>query len=208
MPATVPLERPALAVPEPLNDGFVRLMDACFQPDEYVAIAPAGESDEGEIAPRRGVTLTAAVWKSRVQAKGGIERVFGTKLGLFLRINPMRKDGATNEDVTAFRHVLVEFDCDQAGEPIPKEEQYHAIMASGMPVSALIDSGNKSLHAWVRVDAPDEMEYKRRVAIIWDWFAGLNLDKQNRNPSRLSRCPDGRRTVEGDVRRQRLSVWT
>ena len=32
----------------------------------------------------------------------------------------------------------------------------------------------------------------------------MNLDKQNRNPSRLSRCPDGRRTVDGDVRRQRL----
>ena len=203
-PATAPQERPAMAVPDPMDDGFVRLIDACFKPDEFVAIAPAGETDEGEIAPRRGVTLTAAVWKSRVQAKGGIERVFGTKLGLFLRINPMHKEGATNEEVAAFRHVLVEFDRDPAGEPIPKEEQYHAILASGMPVSALIDSGNKSLHAWVRVDAPDEKEYKRRVAIIWDWFAGLNLDKQNRNPSRLSRCPDGRRTVDGDLRRQRL----
>ena len=73
-----------------------------------------------------------------------------------------------------------------------------------MPVSALIDSGNKSLHAWMRVDAPDEAEYKRRVAIIWEWFSGINLDKQNRNPSRLSRCPDGWRTVDGDVRRQCL----
>ena len=116
----------------------------------------------------------------------------------------MRKDGAKNEDVTAFRHVLVEFDRDKAGKPIPKEEQYHAVVASGMPVSALIDSGNKSLHAWIRVDAPDEKEYKRRVAIIWEWFSGINLDKQNRNPSRLSRCPDGWRTVDGDVRRQCL----
>jgi len=202
--ATTPQERPALAVPEPMDDGFVRLIDACFNPDEFVAIAPAAETDEGEIAPRRGVTLTASEWKTRVIKKGGMDRVFGTKLGLFLRINPMRKDGATNEEVAAFRHVLVEFDRDQAGEPIPKEEQYHAILASGMPVAALIDSGNKSLHAWVRVDAPDEMEYKRRVAIIWDWFSGLNLDKQNRNASRLSRCPDGRRTVDGDIRRQSL----
>ena len=116
----------------------------------------------------------------------------------------MVKDGAKNEDVIAFRHVLVEFDRDEAGKPIPKEEQYHAVVASGMPVSALIDSGNKSLHAWIRVDAPDEKEYKRRVAIIWEWFSGINLDKQNRNPSRLSRCPDGWRTVDGDVRRQSL----
>ena len=203
-PAVARSERSVMAVPAPVDGGFVRLIDACFQPDEFVSIAPAAESDEGEIVPRRGVTLTAGEWKSKVAAKGGIDRVFSTKLGLFIRINPTCKGGAKNEDVTAFRHVLVEFDRDEAGKLIPKEEQYHAVMASGMPVSALIDSGKKSLHAWIRVDAPDEKEYKRRVAVIWDWFSGINLDKQNRNPSRLSRCPDGWRTVDGDVRRQSL----
>lgn len=203
-PPAVHRERSTLALPLRLDDGFVRLIDACFQPGEFVAIAPAAENDDSEIAPRRGVTLTAAEWKSKVATKGGIDRVFGTKLGLFLRINPMAKDGAKNEDVTAFRHVLVEFDRDETGKPIPKEEQYHAVVASGMPVAALIDSGNKSLHAWIRVDAPDEAEYKRRVETIWSWFSGLNLDRQNRNPSRLSRCPDGWRTVEGEHRRQRL----
>ena len=203
-PAPVRKERSTMALPTAVDDGFVRLIDACFQPGEFVAIAPAAESDDGEIVPRRGVTLTAAEWKSKVKAKGGIDRVFGTKLGLFLRINPMAKGGAKNEDVISFRHVLVEFDRDGAGKPIPKEEQYRAVVASGMPVAALIDSGNKSLHAWIRVDAPDEAEYKRRVEIIWGWFSGINLDRQNRNPSRLSRCPDGWRTVDGDVRRQCL----
>lgn len=203
-PTPVRHERSTMALPASVDDGFVRLLDACFLPDEFVAISPAAENEEGEIVPRRGVTLTATEWKAKVQKKGGIDRVFGTKLGLFLRINPMAKDGAKNEDVTAFRHVLVEFDRDEAGKRIPKEEQYHAVVASGMPVSALIDSGNKSLHAWIRVDAPDEAEYKRRVEIIWGWFSGINLDKQNRNPSRLSRCPDGWRTVDGDVRRQAL----
>ena len=96
-----------MALPVTIDEGFVRLLDACFQPDEFVAIAPAAENEEGEIAPRRGVTLTASEWKSKVAAKGGIDRVFGTKLGLFLRINPMTKGGAKNDDVTAFRHVLV-----------------------------------------------------------------------------------------------------
>jgi hypothetical protein len=190
-----------MALPVTIDDGFVRLLDACFQPDEFVAIAPAAESDEGGVVPRRGVTLTASEWKSKVAAKGGIDRVFSTKLGLFLRINPMTKGGAKNDDVTAFRHVLVEFDRDEAGKEIPKEEQYHAVVASGMPVAALIDSGNKSLHAWIRVDAPDEAEYKRRVEVIWGWFSGINLDKQNRNASRLSRCPDGWRTVDADPAR-------
>jgi hypothetical protein len=74
----------------------------------------------------------------------------------------MQKDGATNEDVTAFRHALVEFDRNEAGETIPKDVQFGAIVSSGLPVSVVIDSGNKSIHAWVQVDAPDAAEYRRR----------------------------------------------
>jgi RecA-family ATPase len=196
-PGTAPL-------PFPLEDGVLRLLDACFRDEEFVAIAPAAENDEGEIVPRSGVTLTAAEWKRRVAAKGGIDRCFGTRLGLFVRINPVRQGGSKNEDVTAFRHVLVEFDTGPNGAPMPKEAQHAAILASGFPVSVLIDSGNKSLHAWVRVEARDAAEYRRRVERIWDWFADLNLDRQNRNPSRLSRCPDGWRTVDDEPRQQRL----
>jgi RecA-family ATPase len=193
-----------VALPQPASDGFERLLDACFSAGEFVSIAPARENEAGEIAPTRGVTLPRDEWKQRVTTKGGIERCFSTTLGLFVRINPMKQGGAKNEDVTAFRHVLVEFDRDDSATPIPKEQQYATILASGLPVSALIDSGNKSLHAWVRVDAPDATEYRRRVDIIWDWFDGRSLDRQNKNPSRLSRCPDGRRTVDGEVRVQRL----
>jgi hypothetical protein len=56
----------------------------------------------------------------------------------------------------------------------------------------------------VRVDAPDASEYKRRVDIVWNWLDGLSLDKQNKNPSRLSRCPEGWRTVDGERRQQQL----
>lgn len=190
--------------PEPLNSGFLQLIESCFLDHEFVAIAPAAENDDGDVVPRRGVTLTAADWRAKVEAKGGIDRCFGTKLGLFVRINPMKQHGAKDSDVVAFRHALVEFDRDESGKPISKSDQYRAIVESGMPITVVIDSGNKSLHAWVRVDAPDQKEYKRRVGIIWDWFSGMSLDQQNRNPSRLSRCPEGWRTIEGEVRRQHL----
>lgn len=193
-----------VSLPAPLPEGFTCLLDVCFNAGEFIAIAPARETEEGEVAPTRGVTLSREEWKQRVTEKGGIEKCFSTTLGLFIRINPMSKGGAKNEDVRSFRHVLVEFDRDASGIAIPKEQQHAAILASGLPVSALIDSGNKSLHAWVRVDAPDAAEYRRRVDIIWDWFEGHSLDKQNKNPSRLSRCPEGRRTVDGEVRIQRL----
>jgi RecA-family ATPase len=187
-----------------MENGFLRFLETCFHPGEFVAIAPAKETEDGEIAPTRGVTLTREEWKAKATDRGGIERCFSTKLGLFIRVNPMRRNGAKNEDVTAFRHVLVEFDRDEMGAPVPKEAQYATILSSGLPVAVLIDSGNKSLHAWVRVDAPDAAEYKRRVDMIWGVFDGHALDKQNRNPSRLSRCPGGRRTVDGAVRVQKL----
>jgi RecA-family ATPase len=190
--------------PEPIESGFPELLTACFRPDEYVAISEVAEDLDGKIAPRRGVTMTVAQWNERIAKKGGIDRIFGTKLGLHFRINPMTKGGSKDADVTDFRHSLVEFDRDKDGKPIPKAEQYRRIIESGLPVAALIDSGNKSLHAIVRVDAPDEKEYKRRVDVIWKHFDGMDLDKQNRNPSRMSRCPDGWRTVDGEVRRQSL----
>ena len=51
------------------------------------------------------------------------------------------KHVSSKEHVTSFRHALVEFDRDDAGTSIPKEQQHAAILASGLPVSALIDSG-------------------------------------------------------------------
>lgn len=194
----------AMPLPEPVADGWRRLLETCFAPDEFVAIAVAGEGKDGAAVPKRGRTKTAAQWIRHIEAKGGIERAFPAKLGLYVRINPMRDGGARNEDVAAFRHVLVEFDCDAAGKPIPKEKQLAAIVTSGLPVSALIDSGNKSLHAWIRVDAPDEVKYRLRVDAVYERFKHLNLDRQNRNASRLSRCPDGYRQVGTELRRQRL----
>jgi len=191
-------------LPPPLDHGWRKLLETCFMPDEFVAIAVAGEGKDGAPVPKRGKTRTAAQWIRHIEAKGGIEEIFPAKLGLYVRINPMRDGGARNQDVAAFRHVLVEFDCDAAGKPIPKEKQLAAIVTSGLPVSALIDSGNKSLHAWIRVDAPDEAQYRLRVDAVYEKFKHLNLDRQNRNPSRLSRCPDGFRQVGSELRRQRL----
>lgn len=193
-----------IPVPPPVEGGFTKVLETCFKPEEHVSIAPATEDEDGGIIPKRGVSLSVRDWLKKVQEKGGIERCFSTPLGLFIRVNPVNPGGTRNEDVTSFRHVLVEFDRDDKGQPIPKEDQYGAIVASGLPVSAVIDSANKSLHAWVRVDAPDAAEYRRRVDIVWDWFGGLFLDRQNKNPSRLSRCPDGFRTVDGEKRQQRL----
>ncbi|MFH1067155.1 MAG: AAA family ATPase [bacterium] len=188
----------------PVGNGFIRFVKVCFKQGEYIAIAPARKGEKGEIFPSKGVTQTREEWIEKVEEKGGIEKCFQTPFGLFVRINPMMRDGSKDAHVTVYRHVLVEFDTDDHKNLIPKEKQFEAITQSKLPVAVVIDSGNKSLHAWVRVDASNAEEYKRRVEIIWRYFENQFLDKKNKNPSRLSRCPDGRRTVNGEIRSQRL----
>ena len=60
-----------------------------------------------------------------------------------------------------------------------------------LPIAALVHSGGKSLHAIVRVDAKDAGQYRKRVEYLYEKLAeeGLEADRQNKNPSRLSRMP-------------------
>jgi RecA-family ATPase len=107
----------------------------------------------------------------------------------------MKTGGKSDVDVTNFRHVLVEFDLDEKGNPIPKELQFGALIDSGLPISCIIDSGNKSLHGWVKIEAPGRQEYDRRRDLVWDHFKTHHLDPQNKNPSRYSRAPGVERKI-------------
>ena len=197
----------AVTLPEPEVDGFKAILLKAFEEGEGVCVGATSERDDGSRAPEVGVTNTREFWLDKLSKKGSIEKIFSTKEGLFLRVNPMKIASGTrngNDDVTSFRHVLVEFDKDKDGETIPKEKQFGALLASNLPITAILDSGNKSVHAWVRVDASDKEQYNERVDEVYALFDQNDLDTQNRNPSRYSRCPDGKRTVEGEVRYQRL----
>lgn len=199
----IPQARP-VPLPEAIAQGFEPFLLAAFKAGEFVAIAATKEQEDGTRTPERGVTLERDAWIERVKAKGGIDKVFTGKGGLFVRVNPIKQGGAMNEDVTHFRHVLVEFDSDGEGERIPKEKQLGVILASGLPITCIINSGNKSVHAWVRVDAKDAAEFKERAEAVYSLFEGHHLDQANKNPSRLSRCPDGWRTVDDERTQQQL----
>ena len=74
-----------------------------------------------------------------------------------------------------------------------------------LPCAALVYSGGKSVHAIVKVDAPDYAEYRRRVDYLYSACQknGLTIDQQNRNPSRLSRMPG---ILRGDKRQVLLET--
>lgn len=119
---------------------------------------------------------------------GDIGAVFGDydkNAGAWIRVNPLDGKGIKNENVTDFRYALVEAD------EMTIEQQNAVIRELELPVAVLMYSGGKSVHAVVRIDAPNYDEYRKRVDFLYNICRknGLKLDKQNRNPSRLSRMP-------------------
>lgn len=105
--------------------------------------------------------------------------------GMWLCVNPTDGNGRKIENITSWRWVLIESD------EMPEEQQIDWLCESGLPIATICTSGGRSVHALVRVDAPDLTEYKRRTRLIFDWCDahGFKIDKQTKNVNRLSRFP-------------------
>ncbi|HYG22740.1 MAG TPA: AAA family ATPase [Verrucomicrobiae bacterium] len=177
----------AAELPDPMPDGARQFLRAAFQPSEGIRIAIARTGDEGREIPRdAGVTLSREEWLRKLDAHKGNPNGFlktSDKNGIFVSVNPMKIGGSKDADVTAFRHALLEFD------EISREEQYSIILQSRIPCTAIISSGKKSIHAWVKVDAKDRREFDDRVKALYAHFADYKPDEKNKNPSRFSRLP-------------------
>jgi hypothetical protein len=179
------------SLPSPMADGFRILLETCFEKDERVVLGRGSFNGNGDLAIDAGTMLSREAWLKRISAKPIAEIYATVKDGLFIRINPMKGQGKKDADVVSFRHVLMEFDFDKDGNLIPKELQYAWLVDSGLPIDAILDSGNRSIQGLVRVDAPDLEEFKRRQGLVWKYFesCNCNFDAGNKNPSRYCRCP-------------------
>jgi len=191
-----------IALSKVIADPFEAFLTACFEPGDILSIAPGFVPDDaGRAVPEHGGVnvFSRDHWLSKVKNKGGIEKLFSSRNGLYIRINPVTaKSRGGDKDVTAYRHTLIESD------KIPKGDQERILRDSGLPIAALIDSGGESIHAWVRVDAPDKEEYHERRERLWASLPeGFVIDGQNKNPSRFSRCPGG---LRGDAVQRLLDV--
>ncbi len=148
------------------------------------------DRETGRFMPAKGSCSRTAgeLIEALDQCGGDIGKVLGDynpECGAWIRFNPLDGQGVRNANVTDYRYALVESD----SMDIPK--QHEIIRRLELPVAVLVHSGRKSLHAIVRIDAKDYDEYRRRVDYLYGICEknGLAIDKQNRNPSRLSRMP-------------------
>lgn len=88
--------------------------------------------------------------------------------------------------VKAYRFAVVEFD------NMTREDQLAFWWAAPLPVCALIDSGGKSIHGWIKIDnvtSSDEWTHHVEVGLFEAALVPLGVDSACKNESRLSRLP-------------------
>ena len=133
--------------------------------DDPVTLIPTEESCE-----KRGIT-----WEE------GYEKRFPNEMSL-VSLNPI-KGFRNDQNCTAFRNFLVEVDYGSL------KEQLEYIKRMGLPYSACIFSGNKSLHFLVSLkeDVPNEKIWR----MLAEWILNIVTlaDDKTKNPSRGIRVP-------------------
>ena len=169
---------------------LIDYLEAVFEPTENVGYVTSSWEREGRYIPSKGCWDRTAgqLIEELNNCNGDIGKVLGDynpEAGAWIRFNPLDGNGCKNDNVTEYRFALVESD----GLDIPTQNAI--IHQIELPCAALVFSGGKSLHAIVRVDAPDYAEYRKRVDYLYSVCQknGLVLDQACRNPSRLSRMP-------------------
>jgi hypothetical protein len=178
----------------PVQD-LIDYLGALFSAEEHVGYVCEAYKPEGQDRwlPKRGnYDRTAGELIEALARSNDIGAVLGDwtpDAGAWIRFNPLDGQGVRDSNVTAFRYALIESDS------MDIERQAAVYAELELPVAALVHSGKKSLHAIVRVDASSKEEYRERVNFLHEVCNknGLEIDTQNKNPSRLSRLPGATR---------------
>lgn len=197
---------------------IIRYLETLFEASETVGYVTETwektEDNKTKYLPTKGsYTRTAGELIAELNKHGDdIGAVLGDynpAAGAWIRFNPLDGKGVKNENVTDYRYALVESDS------MALEEQNALIRELELPVAMLVYSGGKSIHAIIKIDAPDYSEYRKRVDYLYNICHknGLEIDKQNRNPSRLSRLPgvmrNGRKQyiIDTNIGKESFTEW-
>jgi hypothetical protein len=180
-----------------MNDAILLLL-TLYRPDDLIWI---GERyDEGIL----GVTIRTAIEWVAYFRNGG-------KTGPHIIPNPMTgHEGTTKDGKPSFRsdntvlkylHCVVEFD------DLPREDQIRFWSAARLPVVCLIDSGGKSIHAWLDVQkratvtTAEQWQSEIETKLYDQLLKPLGVDSSCKNASRLSRLPGHYRTGKGNYQK-------
>jgi hypothetical protein len=160
------------------QDGIVTLQ-RLYRPEHRLFIGTRFDSGAAHVLP-------VSEWITRFER--------GISIPEHIAPNPLSgktgptKDGSpsyrADSCVAQFRLATVEFDT------MPRERQIQFWAGVKLPVVALVDSGGKSIHGWVRIDAANAHEWTQRVEYdLFDMLTAVGADSMCKNEARLSRMP-------------------
>lgn len=182
-------------VHEPVNwkphEEVIQYLNTLFDSNDYVGyVTSTYETGDGKHLPSKGIySKTAGQIIEDIKKYGDdLGAALGDtdpEAGAWVRFNPLDGEGVKNDNVTDFRYALVESDKTEIAR------QNSLLRELELPIAMLVHSGGRSLHAIVRIDANSLPQYKERVNHLYTVCQrnGLEVDTQNKNPSRLSRLP-------------------
>lgn len=147
--------------------------------------------DKGKAKPKGfGLTLDRDAMMRHIRDKGTPQ----SEVGAWVRMNPTDGAGVADTNVAAYRFALIEFD------GVPMDLQLSLLARLPLPLNAILTSGGKSAHAWVRVNCRTVESYRTKVNELLFLLKPFGVDQSNKNPSRLSRLPGAARKIgaQGD----------
>jgi len=176
------------------NEGW-RVLPFLYAPEELLFIG----DDRVQGLPGRSIR-PAGEWQAILERLG---RVLMPKvIPNPLSGKPAPKKSGEGEtyrgDANVAAHRFAVAECDS----MSLEDQLAFWMGCpSLPVVALILSGKKSVHAWLRADCKDSAAWEREIAgkLFPSFLVPLGMDPACKNPARLSRMPGHLRRETGQV---------
>jgi hypothetical protein len=166
-----------------------KLLSLMFRPGERVCVSHNKYGYHSmplsEVLDKESVTMVptqnSCIERKIEWVPENFEKIATDRL-LLVSLNPNNK-WRNDESVTAYRNILIEMDTGSI------KQQLDHIKAIGVPYSAAVFSGNKSIHFLISLDKdlPDEKTY--RLFSMWVIKAIPLADQQTFNPSRSIRIP-------------------
>ena len=144
----------------PAPEQAAQQLESLFASDDFIVfVTKFTKKDDGKWAPTgKPETKPACSVIRDLHNASSLDEVFpdyNKEAGILFHVNPMSFGGRKNKDVKAFRNALVEYD------DISKDKQINRMLDSGLPIQTMTDSGNKSIHTIVKIDAKNAAEYKK-----------------------------------------------
>lgn len=171
---------------------MLEYLTTLFEDEDYVGFCTQATYDQKKEKWKPAGTVYGRTAGQIIEDLRAGRTGFGTanpNAGIWVRFNPLDGQGENDTNVTRWKHCLLESD------DIPIEQQWSLIQSMHLPCTFVINSGGKSLHAIVRIDAENAQQYRTRVDDLYKYAeqAGFKPDPQDKNASRLSRLPGAKR---------------